>query len=184
MQLTSEIVSPHDAGISKAISENQTVWGVTDKQYPQLIHDPTQEIMEAYCKKIKEWSFLKGKKDLPIVFTPMHGVGKEWVKRAFESFGLPPYIPVPLQMEANPDFPTVPFPNPEEGKGALVSHIHLKRKKLAMEAADQNGARLIIANDPDSDRLAIAEKQKEYCFASLIEVINGKSSLEMRLESY
>ncbi len=53
----------------------------------------------------------------------MHGVGKEWVKLAFEAFGIPPYIPVLEQLEADPDFPTVPFPNPEEGKGALVPEI-------------------------------------------------------------
>jgi phosphomannomutase len=50
----------------------------------------------------------------------MHGVGKEWVTVAFKAFDLPPFIPVPQQIEPHPDFPTVPFPNPEEGKGALV----------------------------------------------------------------
>jgi hypothetical protein len=50
----------------------------------------------------------------------MHGVGSEWVARAFEAFGLAPYIPVSLQIAADPEFPTVAFPNPEEGKGALV----------------------------------------------------------------
>jgi phosphomannomutase len=63
---------------------------------------------------------LNQKTQLKIVFTPMHGVGKVWVAEAFKAFGLPPYIPVPQQIEPHPDFPTVPFPNPEEGKGALV----------------------------------------------------------------
>ena len=53
------------------------------------------------------------------------------------------------QHEPDPEFSTVEFPNPEEGAGAL---------KLAMETADANQSRLILANDPDSDRLAIAEK--------------------------
>eukprot|EP01090_Pellita_catalonica_P017368 TRINITY_DN5225_c0_g1_i1.p1 TRINITY_DN5225_c0_g1~~TRINITY_DN5225_c0_g1_i1.p1 ORF type:complete len:350 (+),score=81.15 TRINITY_DN5225_c0_g1_i1:577-1626(+) len=79
----------------------------------------------------------------------MHGVGKDWVAKAFQAFDLPPYIPVPKQIEADPDFPTVAFPNPEEGKGAL---------KLAFEEAEKHSASVVIANDPDSDRLAVAEK--------------------------
>ena len=88
--------------------------------------------------------------DFPIVFTAMHGVGKEWVTRAFEEFGLPPFIPVAEQIEADPDFSTVAFPNPEEGKGAL---------KVSFAAAEAAGSNLVLANDPDSDRLAIAERQ-------------------------
>ena len=51
----------------------------------------------------------------------MHGVGGTAVVRAFEVFSLPKLIPVAEQMEPNPEFPTVKFPNPEEGKSALVS---------------------------------------------------------------
>lgn len=50
----------------------------------------------------------------------MHGVGKLWARRVFEAFGHPAAIEVAQQIEPDPDFPTVPFPNPEEGKGALV----------------------------------------------------------------
>jgi phosphomannomutase len=62
-----------------------------------------------------------------------------------------PFSPVPLQVQPDPEFPTVAFPNPEEGKGAL---------KLAMECASENNCSIILANDPDADRLAIAEFQK------------------------
>ena len=51
----------------------------------------------------------------------MHGVGTPYAKRSFEVFGLKSFIPVKEQVEPDPDFPTVAFPNPEEGKGALVS---------------------------------------------------------------
>jgi phosphoglucomutase len=53
----------------------------------------------------------------------MHGVGTPFAKKSFEMFGLKPFIPVSRQVEPDPDFPTVAFPNPEEGKGALVSAI-------------------------------------------------------------
>ena len=59
--------------------------------------------------------------DLKFTFSPMHGVGGEAVVRAFEMFNLPELIPVVKQMQPDPEFPTVVFPNPEEGKSALVS---------------------------------------------------------------
>lgn len=64
-------------------------------------------------------------------------------------FGLPAPHLVPEQSTPDPEFPTVPFPNPEEGKGVW---------NLSFAAADRVGARLCIANDPDADRLAAAER--------------------------
>ncbi|KAJ3090062.1 Phosphoglucomutase-2 [Quaeritorhiza haematococci] len=80
----------------------------------------------------------------------MHGVGHAYAVKAFEAFGLPPFVGVKEQIVPDPDFPTVAYPNPEEGKGAL---------SLAMKTADAAGASIILANDPDADRLATAEKQ-------------------------
>lgn len=62
-----------------------------------------------------------------------------------------PVIPVTEQVEPDPDFPTVKFPNPEEGKSAL---------DLSIQTADKNDSHLILANDRDADRLAAAEKTK------------------------
>jgi phosphomannomutase len=80
----------------------------------------------------------------------MHGVGTPWIIRAFEKFGHPSLFIVPSQREPDASFPTVSFPNPEE-KGALNE---------AMKFADENECQLILANDPDADRLAVAEKQE------------------------
>lgn len=80
----------------------------------------------------------------------MHGVGQEWTLRAFKAFNLPAPTCVKEQGEPDPTFPTVAFPNPEEGKSAL---------QLSMATADSAGATLILANDPDADRLALAEKR-------------------------
>jgi len=84
--------------------------------------------------------------ELKVVYTAMHGVGSDTARAVFARAGLPAFIPVGLQAEPDPDFPTVAFPNPEE-PGAL---------DLAFATARRAGADLIVANDPDADRLAIA----------------------------
>ncbi|KAJ3342638.1 Phosphoglucomutase-3 [Gonapodya sp. JEL0774] len=95
---------------------------------------------------------------LSLTYTPMHGVGSPFALRALSTFSFPvsasfPNL-VPLQDSPDPDFSTVAYPNPEEGKGAL---------KLAMDVADRVGGqrRYIVANDPDADRLAVAERRGE-----------------------
>lgn len=62
---------------------------------------------------------LNERTSLKFVNTSMHGVSDPYIKRAFELFGFPPYLPVKEQQQSDPEFPTVRFPNPEE-KGALV----------------------------------------------------------------
>jgi len=83
---------------------------------------------------------------LRVVYTPMHGVGLETLTRVFRTAGLPEPIVVTAQAEPDGAFPTVAFPNPEE-PGAL---------DLAYATATEHDADLIIANDPDADRLAVA----------------------------
>ena len=83
---------------------------------------------------------------LSIVYTAMHGVGAETAKLVFASLALPEVVPVPEQDQPDGAFPTVSFPNPEE-PGAL---------DLAFRTAREHDAELIIAHDPDADRLAIA----------------------------
>jgi phosphomannomutase len=78
----------------------------------------------------------------------MHGIGHKFAVKSSEVFNVAPFYSVPEQQEPNYKFPTVSFPNPEED-GAL---------DLAMKYADKNGCTLILANDPDADRLAVAEK--------------------------
>jgi phosphomannomutase len=87
-----------------------------------------------------------GPRDVQIVLTPLHGVGGNTVVRALRTAGFPAPHLVPEQAEPDPDFPTVAFPNPEE-PGAM---------DLALAAARSRGADLVIANDPDADRCAVA----------------------------
>lgn len=149
-----QIIPPHDVGIAASIDKNLTPWkDVVFDGTHRLIVDPLAEMLERYLSDIKRdfsyTSAVNGSHQHKIVYTAMHGVGAPYVKRAFESYGLPGYIPVVEQIDANPDFPTVEFPNPEEGKGALT---------LAFRTAESNGASIVFANDPDADRLAVAEK--------------------------
>jgi len=151
-----QIIPPHDEGIAAAIEENLVPWGVdiNSAEGHPLRRDPLVELSEKYFKDIARdfcnHPEANAKSQHKIVFTAMHGVGAPWVAKSFEAFNLPPYIPVKEQINPDPEFPTVAFPNPEEGKGALT---------LAMKTADENGAKVIFANDPDADRLAVAEKQ-------------------------
>ena len=85
-------------------------------------------------------------KDLKVVYTPMHGVGKKAVEMLFEELGFPKPLVVPEQAEPDGSFPTAAYPNPEE-PGAM---------DLALALAVENNADLILANDPDADRLAVA----------------------------
>jgi phosphoglucomutase len=85
-----------------------------------------------------------------IAYTAMHGVGYTFAAKVFEAFDLPPFQAVPSQKDPDATFPTVPFPNPEE-KGAL---------DLAKSFAEANGCDIVLANDPDADRLAVAERDR------------------------
>jgi phosphomannomutase len=81
-----------------------------------------------------------------VVYTPLHGVARDVLLAAFGRAGFPAPVVVPEQSEPDPDFPTVAFPNPEE-PGAL---------DLALGLAAERRADVVIANDPDGDRLAVA----------------------------
>src|SRR5690606_6190740 len=80
-----------------------------------------------------------------VVSTARHGVGWETARRVFEAAGFPDVVSVATQQDPDPAFPTVDFPNPEE-PGAM---------DLAFAAAAEHGAELVIANDPDADRVAV-----------------------------
>eukprot|EP00794_Sanderia_malayensis_P007083 gene7083-7883_t len=152
-----QITSPHDKGISNSIMQNLHPW---DQSWDADLHkqsslctDPLNEVMHSYFHDIQVHCHnreLNQQSELKIVYTAMHGVGHKYAEKAFESFSLNPFISVTEQAIPDPDFPTVQFPNPEEGKSSL---------NLSIKTANENGSSFIVANDPDADRLAIAEKQ-------------------------
>jgi phosphomannomutase len=90
-------------------------------------------------------------RELPIVYTPLHGVGREPVMRALGAAGFSAVVVVPEQAEPDGTFPTAPNPNPE-GPGVL---------DLAIALANETFAGLVLANDPDADRLAVCARAND-----------------------
>ncbi len=103
-------------------------------------------LFDAYAKLALALLAPTPERGLSCVYTPMHGVGGAVVPDLFARAGFAPLIPVPAQIEPDPEFSTVKFPNPEE-PGAL---------DLALAEAIKYDVDLVVANDPDADRLAIA----------------------------
>ncbi len=102
-------------------------------------------LLERYRRHLLS-RFAVGEGGLRITYTPLHGVGGEVMMSLFHDAGYSSVTPVALQFAPDGSFPTLPFPNPEE-PGAL---------DLAMAAANDSASSLILANDPDADRLGAA----------------------------
>jgi phosphomannomutase len=107
---------------------------------------PDAEVLDAYRRTVLGLLDPEGPRDLRTVYTPMHGVGGAVLPDLLVAAGFDRPVPVPAQAEPDPDFPTVAFPNPEE-PGAL---------DLAVAEGRRADADLVLANDPDADRLAVA----------------------------
>ena len=148
-----QIIPPADAEIEAAIGRvgplAQIPLAAADSP---LISRPGDEIARAYLDAVCAVSPApSGAAWLRFVYTPLHGVAGPIALRAFEQAGFTEPDLVTAQAEPDPDFPTVAFPNPEE-PGAL---------DLALAQARRSGADLVIANDPDGDRLAVAVPDPE-----------------------
>ncbi|MEJ5913425.1 phospho-sugar mutase [Pseudokineococcus sp. 1T1Z-3] len=142
-----QIVPPADAQIAARIAE---VGDVTDPAQVPMAEDgwdvAGEDLVEAYVAAAAAVAAAGGPRDVRLVLTPLHGVGAPLVESALRAAGLTDLHTVAEQAEPDPDFPTTPFPNPEE-EGAL---------DLALALARERGADLVLANDPDADRCAVA----------------------------
>jgi len=138
-----QIVPPTDAQIEAAIRAVGPTREIP--LAPQGFAVLDESIVDSYVSAVAGL-VENGPRDVRIVHTAMHGVGTEVVRKVFAAAGFASIIAVPQQEQPDADFPTVAFPNPEE-PGAL---------DLAFELAAAERADLIIANDPDADRCAVA----------------------------
>lgn len=123
-----QIVAPHDTNIQKSIMEclvpwGASIWDVATLSYDNKMIDPLQMVMDKYMTALvgNATQLDKiAKTDLKVVYTCLHGVGHEYLTQMFKSLGFKHYIPVDSQKDPDPEFSTVVFPNPEEGKGVWV----------------------------------------------------------------
>ncbi|MET9957605.1 phospho-sugar mutase [Streptomyces sp. NPDC006326] len=140
----SQIVSPADVEIAAEIARVSTLASVPrpESGWEQL----GDEVLEAYLARTDAVLTPGSARGVRTVYTAMHGVGKDVVLAAFARHGFPEPVLVAEQAEPDPAFPTVAFPNPEE-PGAM---------DLAFAKAAEVGPDVVIANDPDADRCAVA----------------------------
>jgi phosphomannomutase len=143
-----QVIPPHDAFIAEAASKASAASTPSASnvvtESVEVIDE--EELLGAYRRAAFGLLDPAGPRRLRIVYTPLHGVGGAIVPGLLEEAGFGPVSVVAAQAAPDPDFPTLPFPNPEE-PGAL---------DLAFEDAIRLDADVVVASDPDADRLAVA----------------------------
>lgn len=152
-----QLVSPADAEIAARIDAMAAAWHdfgpAIDDAYAQLDDDDTvsTQAWVAGHRASALAALATEHRSVQVAYTAMHGVGGQPVLDAFEAAGFNAPVSVPEQFDPDPDFSTVPFPNPEE-PGAF---------DLVLALAQATGADCALANDPDADRLAMAVPSRE-----------------------
>ena len=153
-----QIISPVDKGIMdevKAFTDYKTIKEISEEEAKEkgLFNIIGKEIDDRYIEELKKCvlnpEIIKQYgKDLKIVYTPLHGAGREMSQRILKELGFENVYTVPEQEEPDGRFPTVDYPNPE-AKEAF---------KMALDLAKEKDADLVLATDPDADRLGIYAK--------------------------
>ena len=146
-----QVLSPHDVGIIDEVNKVKVddVKFTGDKSFIQIIGE---EVDNAYLEQVQTVSIdpevIKRQKDLKIVYTPLHGTGMMLIPQSLKKWGFENVHCVKEQMVRSGDFPTVKSPNPENGE-ALT---------LALRDAKEMDADIVMASDPDADRVGMACK--------------------------
>ena len=147
-----QMVAPHDENVITEVNKIASVDDIKFEGNPALIEIIGEDIDKLFIENIKKLSLspesIKRNSDLKIVYTPIHGTGVKLIPRALKEYGFTNIIAVPEQNVVSGDFPTVISPNPEE-PAAL---------DMAVKKAIETDADIVMASDPDADRLGIAVK--------------------------
>ena len=147
-----QVLAPHDKGIIDEVNKIASAADIKFEGNPALIQIIGEDVDSVYLDKVHSISIdpevIKRQKDLSIVFTPIHGTGMMLVPRALKQWGFENVHCVEEQMVKSGDFPTVISPNPENAE-ALT---------LAIELAKKIDADIVMATDPDADRVGMACK--------------------------
>ncbi len=161
----SQIVEPHDVNIIEEVSKVKAA----DIQFngnPALITSLGSEMDQLFLEKVKSVSIspevVQRQRDLKIVYTPIHGTGVRLIPAALRAFGFTNIINVPEQDVVDGNFPTVVSPNPEE-TAAL---------EMAIAKAVEVDADVVLASDPDADRIGVAVKNDKGKFI----ILNGNQT--------
>lgn len=161
----SQIVEPHDVNIINEVLQVKAA-DIKFNGDPSLITIMGADMDELFLEKVKSVSIspevVERQKNLKIVYTPIHGTGVKLIPAALRKFGFTNIINVPEQDVVSGDFPTVVSPNPEETAAM----------KMAVEKAIETDADVVLASDPDADRIGVAVKNDKGEFV----ILNGNQT--------
>jgi phosphoglucomutase len=147
-----QMIAPHDVNVITEVEKIKNVDEIKFAGNPELIEIIGEEIDKIYIDKIKSISLspeaIERNKDMKIVYTPIHGTGIKLIPRTLKEYGFTNIINVPEQDVISGNFPTVISPNPEEPVAL----------EMAVNKARETDAELVMASDPDADRMGIAVK--------------------------
>ncbi len=150
-----QIINPHDVNIIKEVQAIQSISEVKFEGDKSKIISLGEDMDKRYIEEVVKQSInpelIAANADVKIVYTPIHGTGVRLVPMALRQMGFKEIYNVPEQDVVDGNFPTVKSPNPEES-AAL---------NLALKRADEVGADLVMATDPDADRVGIAIRDNE-----------------------
>ncbi|MFO7799688.1 MAG: phospho-sugar mutase, partial [Rhodohalobacter sp.] len=161
-----QVIKPHDKNIIAEVDKIESVDQISFERDETLVEKIGPEMDQNYIERVASESIypevIESQKDLSIVFSPIHGTAVDIVPRALKEVGFTNVNLVEEQCTPDGDFPTVVYPNPEE-KEALT---------MALNKAKEINADLVMATDPDADRVGIAIKNPEGDF----ELLNGNQT--------
>ena len=163
-----QLVPPHDKNVIEEVQKIATIDQINFTANNDLIESIGKNIDDKYLDEVQKLSLspdaVASLKDLKIVFSPIHGTGITLVPQSLKRFGFTNVNIVEEQSEpnGNGDFPTVVYPNPEEHEAL----------SLALKKAQEIDADLVMATDPDADRVGIAVKDLDGKF----QLLNGNQT--------
>ena len=150
-----QVLAPHDKGIIDEVNKIASAADIKFEGNKDLIVTIGKDIDDIYLEKVKGISIdpdvIRRQKDLCIVYTPLHGTGMMLIPRSLQMWGFENVHCVPEQMVKDGNFPTVVSPNPENAE-ALT---------MAIELAKKLDADIVMASDPDADRVGMACKDNK-----------------------
>ncbi len=162
-----QVIAPHDKNIIDEVNKIKSVKEINFKGNSQLIEILAEEIDNNFIHDLKTIlvspDAIKRHKDIKIVYTPIHGTGATMIPKALKAIGFENIIHVPEQDVISGDFPTVKSPNPEEPTAL----------KMAIDRAKETNADLVMASDPDADRVGAAVKNDKGEWV----LVNGNQTL-------